>query len=102
MCPRPWPLPHGTWGPLSGQMLRKLWGTAISVTLGMGTVISSGVALCWHPVAHVTCHGVPVFQCSLVSLGTEIAQLGLKCLSSCHSIPQTMSVSSVHAADWLL
>lgn len=90
------------WGPLSGQLLRKLWGSAVTVTLGMGTVTSNGVALPWHPVAHVTLHGVPVFHGSLVSLGTEIAQLGLKCLNSCHSIPQTMSAFSAHAADWLL
>lgn len=102
MGPRPWPLPHGAWGPLSGQFLGKLWSTAVNVTVGRGAVTSNGVALCWHPVAHVTCHVVLVFQCSLVSLGTEIAHLGLRCLSSCHSIPQTMSVFSTHAADWLL
>lgn len=85
-----------------GQLLSKLWGTAISVTIGMGTVTSNGVALRWRPVAHAACHDVPMFQGSLVSLGTEIAQLGLRCLSSCHSIPQTTPVFRAHAAEWLL
>lgn len=49
-------------------------------------------------VARVPCRGVPVFLGSLVSLGTERAQPGLKCLSSCHSMPQTVSVYSAHAA----
>lgn len=78
------PFPHGSWGLLSGQLLRKLWGTAVSVTPGMSTVTSSGVALCWHPVAHVPLCGVPVFQGSLVSLGTEIAQPVSALVTPCH------------------
>lgn len=49
-------------------------------------------------VAWVPCYGVPVFRGSLVSLGTERAQPGLECFSSCHSMPQTVSVYSAHAA----
>lgn len=48
MCPRRCPLLHGVhaWGPLSGQLLRKLWGTAVGVTLGMGTATPHRVGLC--------------------------------------------------------
>lgn len=70
LAPSPWCL-----GTLSGHLLRKLWGTAVSATLG--TVTSNGTALWWHPVAHVTCYGVPEFQVpwaqKLLSLASNVS-----------------------------
>lgn len=100
MFPRHCPLPHGVcaWGALSGQLVRQLRGTAVGVTLAVGTATPHPVGLCWHPVARVPCHAVPGFQGSLVSLSTGRAQPGLKSLSSCHSMPRIVSVCSPHTA----
>lgn len=99
MCPGLHPGLHSVyaWSPLSRQLLRKLWGTVLGVTLGMSTATGHQAGLWWHLMAHVPCHGFPVFQ----GLPWHIRSPGWTQMShSCHSVPQTVSVYSTHPG-WL-